>query len=277
MVRKKVKKAHGAAKHDESSLADSSALVFSWLKDLKLLERDRIPEIDPDLDIFSLLEGPPLMSLKSLSRVHGVRTLRAAIMASSNINLASLSFLFLAAIVVYIDSNAHELRKSLKGLMLEIERVLGRRTDDIAELVVAKFVELAWSIGERCNASSSRESTLAALRIAASLQWLVDIPSAGRVLVTNSSGLQLGRSVACLGLMIEAQAAPLKRWRDDGRAAKSSATELVCNDTLAVASVREEMEANTGGVPAAKCDLSVAVNFCGEILKTTSSLISISK
>jgi len=133
MVRKKLKKPDGSVAHGLSSLADPAAVVFSWLRDLKLSKHDHIPAIGPDFEMFSLLQGSTLTVPTALAQVNSMRTLRAAIVSGEINDAAHLRMLFLASMLLYIDSTAHAIRKSLKELLLATEEacaVLGSCTSD---------------------------------------------------------------------------------------------------------------------------------------------------
>lgn len=281
MVRKKLKKPHGAVSHGHSPAIDPAEVVISWLRDLQLLESNSIPAIGLNISHFDTMKlpyGPSLTLPTALAQVDGIRTLREAILAGENIDEAQLRVLFLASMLLHIDPKAYALRKSLADLLLAIQEtkpLQGGRTDDIAEAVVTKFIDLAWRIGERCIATCSRESMVDAIRLAISLQLLLDVPGAARALVGSDGGLQLGRSVACLGLMMEAQAAVLQGRPDDGIQDRPNA-EAVTSKTPDVVAVMEHGKVNAVGVPLNK-RVSVDVQFCSEILKAASSLLSFVK
>lgn len=263
MVRKKLKKPHGAVGHGHSSpTIDPAEVVISWLRDLQLLENNSIPAIGLSMSHFDKLRlsyRPPLSLPTALAQVDDIRTLREAVLAGEDIEEPQLRMLVLASMLLHIDPVAYVLRKSLGELLLAIHEtnpLQGGRTDDIAEIVVTKFIDLAWRIGERCRATCSKESMVDAMRLAVSLQWLLDVPGAGRAFVDSDRGLHLVRSVACLGLMMETQAAVLQGRPDDD--------------------IQDRPYADAVGVPLNK-RVSVDVQFYCEILKAASSLLSFAK
>lgn len=188
MVRKKIKVAPAAASVNNSDMNDLTGTVCSWLEDLDLVGHDVVPAVSPDLDIFSLLRAPGESVAGSTAgtafvQARGLQSLRAAVVAGSG-SADDLRLVFLVSLLLYLDPSTSHLRKAIKILLIATERVLkeqhsggGSSTDDIVDVVAARFTGRSWDIHGGMVASLKRTASAAerapadaaALRTAASL------------------------------------------------------------------------------------------------------------
>lgn len=165
-MRKKIKRAPEASVGTSTSRSCTNAdrsltlIVCSWLKDLDLHEHDLIPQVPPDLDIFSLLQSPGESSKKAtknaeteFGQARGLQALRASVVGGKAFG-RDLRLMFLVSLLLFIDPHTSHLRKAVKSLLAATERVIKEQqrgggsssTDVIVELVAARFATRWWNM-----------------------------------------------------------------------------------------------------------------------------------
>lgn len=312
MVRKKTKKAPEATEHLKVEI---NTVVFLWLEDLQLLGHEVIPAVPPDLDVFNLRETtlsmPSDQSSKAtaFAQVRGMQALRASVVRGT-FSLQELRLIFLCSLLLFIDPATSFLRKSLKSLMAVAESACKERgdsTDAMVDLVAARFVERAWgtmSLGltpvspSATRASSPEASTAttattaSALRIVASLQWLLEVPAGKHALLGAGKGSIFSRSITLLGLILDVQAPAIKMcgrrgvlgsWQpseaaallNPGATAAAGTTAVTSPTSVRAATVTTREDKEREGVAEAR--LSTAIDYCSEVLKAAASLMASTK
>lgn len=270
MVRKKIKRAPEAS---ELPNVDLNNIVVSWVEALDLPGHESVPAIPLNVDIFNLLHS----TQGSFTQARGLQALRAAV-ARGAASARELRLIFLASLLLFIDPDTSPLRKSVKSLLYAAEnatQALGSGTDEMVELVAARFLEHFRVMISFTSLppptmvmmqQRAKENT--ALRMAASLRWLAEVPAGKRALLKAQDGSIFIGCIAVLGEVLNMQASVIKRWHGrDG---------VVGERSLAAAGAQlEPKDDEEGGVSAA--DLPSALHACSEVLKTAAYLMSLTK
>lgn len=280
MVRKKMKRAPEASEHPNVNLNN---IVASWLEALDLPGHESVPAIPLNVDIFSLLQSAQFSSDQSyLTQVRGLQALRAAV-ARGAASAGDLRSILLTSLLLFIDPDTSTLRKSVKGLLYAAENAIqelgsGSGTEEMVELVLARFLEHfrvmipstsrppPTMVGMGVQQRTQQENS--ALRMVASLRWLVEVPAGKRALLEAQDGCIFMGCIAVLDEVLDMQASVIKRWHGRGDAVSRRALE-------AAGAELEPKDTEDGGVTAT--DLSAALDACSEVLKTAASLMSLTK
>eukprot|EP00752_Nemacystus_decipiens_P004263 g3894.t1 len=261
MVRKKMKKAPAGSGSSTTSITtrdDITTTVWSWLKDLDLAGHDLIPAVPADLDIFSLAQ--PAGESSAFAQARGLQALRAGLVDKTIARAEDLRLIFLVSLLLFIHPETSHLRKAVKSLLAAAENaVKGQQcgssdTDEMVELVAARFAARSWNLQNRVPAGPPEEAA-ECLRMAASLLWLADLPAGRRALLAAEDGTIFFRFVAVLDAALGVQVRAIEDW-----------------NTRRLGAGQHEL----GQQQAAElANLGSAIDNCSEVLKATASLVSL--